>query len=164
MTRLHRSYEPLRHPRAARPLPRGSPVERRRPPPQNFPHRTTLPIHACSRHDPGGLTGCIHRSLRQPCQPSPEFRPGRHPQSLFRDRLNVHDPLPPACSQNHPLGDPLLRRLRSRRYLHNRSNGYRLKRPSAGWVCLPLSARTFPRRTELESRGLRFLLPEASAG
>ncbi len=127
MTRLHRSYEPVRHPRAARPLPRGNPVGRRRPPPKDSPHRTTLPIHACRRHDPGGLIGCIHRSLRQPYQPPPEFRPGRHPQSLFRDLLNVHDPLPPACSQNHPLGDPLLRRLRSLRSLHNRSNDYRLE-------------------------------------
>ena len=48
-----------------------------------------------------------------------------------------------------PLGDPLLRRLRSLRYLHNCSNGYRLKRPSAGWVYLPLRERTFSRRTQL---------------
>ncbi len=58
------------------------------------------------RHYPGGLTGCIHRSLRQSYQPSPELRPGRHPQPPFRDLLNVNDPLPPACSQSHPWVTP----------------------------------------------------------
>jgi hypothetical protein len=68
----------------------------------NFPCCVDLPSHACRRHYPGGLTGCVHRSLHRPYQPSPEFLQGRHPQFPFLDLLNVHYSLPPACSQNHP--------------------------------------------------------------
>ena len=53
--------------------PRGSPVDRPRPPltPQGFPCCHDSPAHTSRRHYPGGIAGCFLRSLPQRSQPSP---------------------------------------------------------------------------------------------
>jgi len=53
--------------------PRGSPVDRPLPPvtPQGFPCCHDPPAHTSRRHYPGGIVGCILRSLPQRSQPSP---------------------------------------------------------------------------------------------
>ena len=72
---------------------------------------------------------------------------GRLPHYAFRGLLGVH-----ACyglpARGVAQGDPFHRRLRQYRYLHCRSDCYRLERPLAGWELHPLKIDTFPRRTK----------------
>ena len=42
--------------------------------PQGFPCCAVILFHACHRHYPGGIGGCMFRSLPHRCQPSPLFR------------------------------------------------------------------------------------------
>jgi len=66
--------------------------------------------------------------------------------SFFGACSAIHCTLQPAGSRGH-LRDPFHRRLQPFRYLHDCSDCYRLERKFAGWVCLPLGDRAFPRRT-----------------
>ena len=91
---------------------------------KDFPCCVDLPIHACRRHYPGGMTGCHCRSLHRPCQPSPAKCQSRLPHYSFRGLLNVHYPLQPACSPSHQR-DLLHRRLQPSCYLHDCSDCYR---------------------------------------
>jgi hypothetical protein len=61
-----------------------------------------------------------------------------------------------ACLLAEPLNGPLHRRLRQFRYLHCRSDCYRLERPLAGWELHPLKIAAFSRRT---SGSFRFVPP-----
>jgi len=79
------------------------------------------------------------------------------PSPLFR-RVGSHTTLFEACSRSltlrparspSRLSDPLHQKLRQFRYLHCRSDCYRLERPVAGWESHPLKFNTFARRTEL---------------
>src|SRR5882724_4638522 len=65
---------------------------------------------------------------------------------MFRGLLSVHSRygLP---VRGVARGDPFHRRLRQFRYLHCRSDCYRLERPLAGWELHPLKIAAFSRRT-----------------
>jgi len=56
---------------------------------------------------------------------------------MFRGLLGVHSRYGLLARGVAP-GDPLHRRLRQYRYLHCRSDCYRLERPLAGWELHPL--------------------------
>jgi hypothetical protein len=66
----------------------------------------------------------------------PVLWPGRLPHQPFRGLHSVRFSLRSACSPSH-LRDPLHRRLRPLRLLHDRSDYYRLERKFAGWDCPP---------------------------
>jgi hypothetical protein len=60
ITRLRRYYEPVRHPSAARPVPRGRPVEKPLPPTAGVSRvASVLPVQTCCRHYPGGIVAEI---------------------------------------------------------------------------------------------------------
>jgi hypothetical protein len=61
----------------------------------------------------------------------PVLKPGRLPHHLFRGLLDVHCTLRPADSRSR-LHDPFHQRLRRFRYLHRRSDCYRLERELPG--------------------------------
>ncbi len=73
----------------ARPVPHGHPVGWARHPAAalGFPCCVDLPVHACRRQYPGGVAGCLFRSLPQRQQPSP-----------FQRRVGLHITLFGACS------------------------------------------------------------------
>src|SRR3954471_14067238 len=72
---------------------------------------------------------------------------GRLPRYTFRGLLGVHCTLRPASSP-HRLTVRLSRRLRRLRYLHRRSDSFRLERSNlAGWDLHPLGTRALSRRT-----------------
>jgi hypothetical protein len=66
----------------------------------------------------------------------PVLWPGRLPHQPFRGLHGVRFSLRSACSPSH-LRDPLHRRRRPLRFLHDRSDYYRLERKFAGWDCPP---------------------------
>ncbi len=76
----------------------------------------------------------------------PVTRSGRLPHYPFRGLLDVHSHS--ACMfAESPESDPFHRRLRRFRYLHRRSDCYRLERPLAGWESHPLKIAVFSRHT-----------------
>jgi hypothetical protein len=104
------------------------------------------PLCTCHRHYPGAATGCMLRSLPQPCQPSPHGCPGRPAHCLFRGLLDVHSRYGLHTCQV-TLRDPLHRRLQPLRYLHDCSDCFRLERKLPGgtlthWKDAALSRRT----------------------
>ncbi len=74
VTRLHRYYEPLRHPRRPDPSLAGGRLARATPPPGASRVAAISLFHACRRHYPGGTGRCARRSLPGQCQPSPGCR------------------------------------------------------------------------------------------
>ena len=73
--------------------------------------------------------------------------PGRLPRQTFRGLLDVHFALRPADSP-HRQAVRMSRRLRRLRYLHRRSDGFRLERSNlAGWDSHPLGTCALSRRT-----------------
>ncbi len=100
--------------------------------------------------------GCC-RSLKPVTAAFPILLPGRLPHYGFRGLLGVH-----ACyglpARGVAQGDPFHRRLRQYRYLHCRSDCYRLERPLAGWELHPLKIGAFARRT----RGTRIIAAKSS--
>jgi hypothetical protein len=114
----------------------GTPHHRR-----GFPCFTGLPMHACCRHYPGGIVGCICRSLHQRWQPSLYSRQVGFRIALF-EACSAFT-LITACTLAESLNDPLHRRLRRSRYLLHLYDCYRLERPLPGrtdsyWVTVPL--------------------------
>src|SRR5205807_1719673 len=87
VTRLPRYYEPVRHPTAARPLPRGWSVgsQTHR---WGFPCLRRCPVQTCRRHYPGGTPGGIG---------SFPGRLGQRPSPLC-GRVGSHIVLFEACS------------------------------------------------------------------
>jgi hypothetical protein len=72
---------------------------------------------------------------------------GRLPHYLFRGLLGVHSRYG-LLARGVALGDPFHRRLRQYRYLHYRSDCYRLERSLAGWELHPLKIGALARRTK----------------
>jgi hypothetical protein len=72
----------------------------------------------------------------------PRYSGGSAPTSPFSRPAQRSLALRPACSPSR-LGDPLHQKLRQFRYLHCRSDCYRLERPVAGWESHPLKINTF---------------------
>jgi hypothetical protein len=112
-----------------------------------------FPIQACRRHYPGGFAESVRswsglfqpRLLRQRCQPSPcHCRVGTHIKCFGACSTFTRVT---ACLIAGPPCGPLSRRLRRFRYLHRRSDSFRLERPSCRGAWLPLEIRNLSRRT-----------------
>jgi hypothetical protein len=89
ITRLHRYYEPLRHPRA----PGLSLAGVRLVIPDHavgLPVLRALSLCTCCRHYPGAADGRRLRSFTHPYQPSPKGLSGRPAHRPFRGLLSVH--------------------------------------------------------------------------
>jgi hypothetical protein len=153
VTRRPRYYEPHRHPgrpglsltgvrlRVTRPRRSGLPVLLR------FPHPgmpSSLPRWA--RWDGSLVVRPIPASpFRQRWQPSPcQCRVGAH---INRFEACSTFTRVTACLIAGPPCGPLSRRLRRLRYLHRRSDSFRLERPSCRGAWLPLEIRNLSRRT-----------------
>ena len=125
-------------PQAARPIPRGRPVEGHAPSPLGV-SRVALDLHVptCRRHYPGGPLG-LDRSWDGLFQPFPCTQ--RRRPSPYTCKVGDHIGLFEACStftgdyglsaRRVAKATRLSRRLRRFRYLHRRSDSYRLERPS----------------------------------
>jgi len=146
VTRLQHYYEPLRHPTRPRPVPRGCPVAGHAPAPLGLPVLHWFPLANMPSPLPRWTCGGLSLSRV----------PQRRPSPLFK-RVGVHVILFEACSAftqvtacllAESLNDPFHRRLRRLRYLHRRSDCFRLERPVTGWDLNPLKTNTFPQRTE----------------
>ena len=131
ITRLHRSYEPVRHPK--RP---GQILADLRlgtaPTTEDFPCCVDLSIHTCCRHYPGGNSR-LHLSLASPTVSAflcflPESA-SASPFSGFAQRSLL---VAARVFARPPKGGPLHRRLRPLRYLHDRSDCYRPERQLPG--------------------------------
>ena len=137
VTRFQRYYGPLRHPR--RPSLSLAGVRLRVSAPS--PHRVSrvaldLRVPTCRRHYPGGPLGS-DRSWDGLFQPFPFIPSGGglpHPSARSATTLVVSRPAQRSLALR-PVGSPsrqatrLSRRLRRFRYLHRRSDSYRLERP-----------------------------------
>jgi hypothetical protein len=112
------------------------------------------PLCTCHRHYPGAATGCLFRSLPQPCQPSPKWRSGRPAHCPFRGLLSVHSRYG-LHTRWTTQGDPLHRRLQPLRYLHDCSDCFRLERKLPGGALTHRKDAAFARRTpsaDIENR------------
>ena len=155
VTRLRRYYGPLRHPEAARPVPRGRPVEGHAPSPPGVSRVALISVY---RHavviTPVARWVLIARgtaySNRFPASPAaaafPVLVQGRRPHWSFRGLLDVHS--------RYGLS---ARRVAKRPVCLEGSDGFVTSTaapiatgwsdPVAGWELHPLKTNTFPRRT-----------------
>ena len=144
ITRLHRYYGPLRHPRA----PGLSLTGVRLIIPDHamgLPVLRALPLCTCCRHYPGAATGCS--SARFPSRSAfPDNGFGSACASSFSRLARRSLALRPAHSRVTLFRDPLHRRLQPFRYLHEL---LRLLPAGAvaGWDFHPLESAAFSRRT-----------------
>ena len=133
VTRLPRYYEPLRHPERPGLALTGLRLSSRDSPLGASRVASDLRVQACHCQYPGGTPGAC-RVVRG----NPLCLPGRRPSpysnrvgshiGLFRGWHGVHSRcgLP---ARRAAQGDPSSRRLRRFRYLHRRSDSYRMERP-----------------------------------
>ena len=106
---------------------------------RGFPCCVGSPLQTCHRQYPGGTTGSSRFAGCDPQFPSdgglPRFHGGSAPTLSLSGPARRSLALRPACSRSRQ-GDPLHRRLRRFRYLHRRSDCYRLERPKLpGRIC-----------------------------
>ena len=136
VTRLHQYYDPIRHPKGPVPCLTTPPLASAATPatPRGLPVLHTIPLRTCRRHYPGGTVGCACRSPSPTAAAFPETQAGRLPHCPFRGLLSVHCTLRPMRSLS-PLRTLLHRKLRPIRYLHGRSDCYRLERLLPGGTC-----------------------------
>ena len=122
-------------PQRAGSAPHSATVGQRRSPAtqRGFPCCTRSLFRTCRRHYPGGTVGCTCRSPSPTAAAFPESQAGRLPHCPFRGLLSVHCSLRPVRSLN-PLRILLHQKLRPIRYLHGRSDCYRLERHLPGGV------------------------------
>ena len=148
---LHRHYPAssvLRaspSPHTARPVSPQMPVDRIRDHRWGFPccYWSTLP--ACRRHYPGRSDGTRSLVLSHQQRP-PRLHGGLAPALIVSRPAQRSLTLRPACSPSH-LSDPLHRRLRRFRFLHRRSDRFRVERTVPGRDFHPQSNSAFSRRT-----------------
>src|SRR3954447_12366027 len=137
ITRLRRYYGPLRYPSRPSLSLAGIWLRGSAPLRSGFPCCVDLRVPTCRRHYPGGPLGS-DRSWDGVFQPFPFIPSGSGlphanarsaPHWTFRGLLDVHlrYGLPARCIAK---ATHLSRRLRRFRYLHHRSDSYRLERPS----------------------------------
>ena len=154
VTRLRRYYGPLRYPSRPGLSLAGVRLRGSAPLRSGFPCCVDLRVPTCRRHYPGGPLG-PDRSWDGLFQPFP-FIPSdgglpypsarSAPHWSFRGLLDVHSRygLSARCIAK---ATHLSRRLRRFRYLHRRSDSYRLERPSCRVGIAPTEEPRFPRRT-----------------
>ena len=137
---LHQHYpaspvlRPYPPPQGAGSVPHDTTVGQHRLPatPRGFPCCTQPLFHTCRRHYPGGTVGCPHRSLPQRRRPSPKFRRVGFRIALF-EACSAFTARYGLCACQVPT-DPLHQKLRPVRYLHGRSDCYRLERHLPGGI------------------------------
>ena len=154
VTRLRRYYETCPPPQAARPVPHGRPVEGDRPHRLGFPvlRQVSLSRHAVAITPVGPLG----RIARGPAYSSLAFIPatsafpaivaGSAPTLVLSRPARRSLALRPAGSL-HRQAAHLSRRLRRLRYLHRRSDSFRLERPSCRVGIAPTEDQRLSRRT-----------------
>jgi hypothetical protein len=112
----------------------------------DFPCCALLMSRACCHHYPGGISGCVSRSLRRRRRPSPlGWRVGSHIRR-FRGLLDVHS----RCGPHGPLTPyegPFLGVLQAIRRLLTRPKCFRLERELAGPDFHRGKQRALPRHT-----------------
>ena len=133
VTRLPRYYQPLRHPKRPGLALAGVRLSSRDSPLGASRVASDLPVQACRRPYPGGTPGAC-RVVRG----NPLCLPGRWP-SPYSNRVGTHigwfrglHGVHSRCglpARRAARGGPLSRRLRRLRYLHRRSDSYRMERP-----------------------------------
>ena len=131
ITRLHRYYEPLRHPKAPGPSLTGV----RLLIPEHalgLPVLRAFPLCTCCRHYPGAATGFLFCSIPQPCQPSPIGSSGRSAHRHFRGLLGVHSRCGLHTRAVTIFVTCISRRLQPFRYLHSCSGSFRLEHLPGG--------------------------------
>ena len=92
-----------------------------------------LLLRTCCRHYPGGIVGCIHRSLLQRQRPSLVYGQVGFRITLF-EACSAFTARYGLCVRQIARGDPLHRRLQQLRHLHHCSDCYRLERPLPGGI------------------------------
>ena len=138
---LHRHYpaspvlRPYPPPQGAGSVPHDTTVGQHRLPatPRGFPCCTQPLFRTCRRHYPGG-NRWVRASFSSPTAAAfPELQAGRLPHYPFRGLLSVHYTLRPMRSLS-PLRTLLHQKLQPLRYLHGRSDCYRLERHLPGGI------------------------------
>jgi hypothetical protein len=153
VTRFRRYYGPLRHlPRPGLSL-AGVQLAVTRRHRWGFLCCVGLLSQTCHRRAPPEGWSPVDRwglslSRFPPRRPSPKNRRVGVHVLLFRGLLGVHSRYG-LLARGIALRDPFHRRLRRLRYLHRRSDCYRLERPVAGRDLDPLKTNTFPQRTAI---------------
>lgn len=111
-------------------------------------------VQTCPRHYPGGIAKpcrsrllLLDRRLVLRDGSLPRYSGGSAPASPFSGPAQRSLALGPACSLSR-YTTLCRRRLRQLRYLHCRSDCFRLEQPVAGWDLHPRETNTFSRRTE----------------
>ena len=116
-------------PQTARPDSREVPVDRRGDHRWGFPCCSRSLLPTCRRHYPGRFDGLI-RSYFSINVGLPQKHGGSAPALIVSRPAQRLLTLRPACSPSR-LSDPLHRRLRRLRFLHRRSDCYRVERTSS---------------------------------
>jgi hypothetical protein len=147
VTRLPRYCEPVRHP--TRPGLALTGVRLGHVPPLGLPVLRPISLcrHAVAITPVGPQAGVLSLPRKPVTAAFPIPLLGRLPHYAFRGLLGVHSRYG-LSARGVAQGDPFHRRLRQYRYLHCRSDCYRLERPLAGWELHPLKIDTFTRRTK----------------
>ena len=147
ITRLHRYYDPIRHSRGPVPCLTTPPLASTAcQPPQGASRVAHNPsfAHAVATTPAEPLGACV---VRFPTAAAfPEIQAGRLPHCPF-EACSAFTARYGLCARQVPT-DPLHQKLRPVRYLHGRSDCYRLERHLPGGVSHPLRLCTFARRTE----------------
>ncbi len=130
ITRLHRYYGPLRHPRRPDLALAGYGLGSTPPHRWGFPCCTRSPCASMPSPLPR-RDRWVLRSSRPATAAFPESQAGRLPYCLFRGLLGVHSRYGLHARQVAQ-GDPLHRRLRLLRHLHNRPDCYGQERQLPG--------------------------------
>lgn len=145
VTRLHRYYEPLRHPKAPGPSLAGVRLVIADHA-LGFPVLRAPPLCTCCRHYPGAATGISLCSITQSYQPSPIWQSGRPAHRPFRGLLGVHSRYGLHTRAVTVCRDTLDRRLQPFRCLHGCSGCFRLEQLPGG-ACTHWKSAAFSRRT-----------------
>jgi hypothetical protein len=128
-----------------------------------------LSLQTCRRHYPGGTVqprhSCLSPKARKRVLHSdglPRSLAGRLPHRYFSGPARRSLTLRPACSRDRLCG-PFHRRLRRFRYLHRRSDCFRLERQVAGRACTRWKTKAFMAHKGINTTPVRLKRAHSSA-
>ena len=135
IARLHRYYDPIRHPKGPVPRLAAPPLASSAPPatPRGFPCCTRSLFRTCRRHYPGGTVGCSCR-FSFPNRGGLPRIPGGSASALPFSRPARRSLLVTACALAESLRTLFHRKLQPLRCLRGRSDCYRLERHLPGGI------------------------------